>query len=205
MLNYQTAPHVYVRSATLASCAIPGIFPPVTLLARNFEGEDVDYSPKSQWMDGSISNDIPKSRIGRMHNVNHFIVSQTNPHVVPFMTEKKRTGLLPFAWEIVSSTARVNVEHALELGQRHTNLPAIRLLLDKLHSIATQSYSGDITLFPEHQPANILRTLANPGPEHVADFIADGERATWPRIGRIRNATRTSRTLDVCLARLKAQ
>ncbi len=124
--------------------------------------------------------------------------------VVPFMTEKRRTGLLPFAWELVSSTARVNVEHLLELGQRHTNLPAVRVLLDKLHSVATQSYSGDITLFPEHQSANILRTLADPSPEHVADFIADGERATWPSIERIRNATRISCTLDVCLARLKA-
>ena len=99
----------------------------------------------------------------------------------------------------------MNVEHLLELGQRHTNLPAARLLLDKLHSIATQSYSGDITLFPEHQPANILRTLADPGPVHVADFIADGERATWPRIERIRNATRISRTLDVCLEEIKAR
>ena len=203
VLNYQTAPHVYVRSAALASCAIPGIFPPVTLRARNFDGDDVDYSAKSQWMDGSISNDIPKARVGRMHNVNHFIVSQTNPHVVPFMSDKKRKGLLPFSWELVSSTARVNVEHLLELGQRHTESPALRLVLDKLHSVATQSYSGDITVFPAHQPGNILRTLADPGPEHVADFIVDGERATWPTVERIRNATRISRTLERCLDRLK--
>lgn len=205
VLNYQTAPHVYVRSAALASCAIPGLFPPVTLRARNFDGEDVDYSAGSQWMDGTISNDIPKARVGRMHNANHFIVSQTNPHVIPFMTDKKRTGLLPFSWEVVSSTARVNVEHLLELGQRHTNSPAMRLVLDKLHSVATQSYSGDINLFPEHQSSNILRTLADPGPEHVADFIVDGERATWPSIERIRNATRISRKLESCLIDLKSK
>jgi predicted acylesterase/phospholipase RssA len=85
LLNYLTAPNVLVRRAALASAAIPGIFPPVQLRAKNFEGKSVAYMPQNRWIDGSVHEDIPKDRVSRLHNVNHYIVSQTNPYVVPFL------------------------------------------------------------------------------------------------------------------------
>lgn len=38
LLNYLTAPHVLVWSAALASCAIPGVFAPVELIAKDKQG-----------------------------------------------------------------------------------------------------------------------------------------------------------------------
>ena len=38
LLNAITSPTVFIREAVMASCAIPGIFPPVTLAARNRAG-----------------------------------------------------------------------------------------------------------------------------------------------------------------------
>lgn len=39
LLNAITSPNVYIRKAVLASCAVPGIFPSVTLYAKNVNGE----------------------------------------------------------------------------------------------------------------------------------------------------------------------
>ena len=202
LLSYMNAPNVFVRSAALASCAIPGLFPPVTLRGRNFDGKTVPYMPNSTWVDGSLKLDVPKTHIARMHNVNHFIVSQTNPHVIPFLSDKNPDNAALFALELVKSTARVNIEHILDRIRQHTNSVTLSVMLDKAHSIASQSYSGDITVFPSSQASNILKTFVDPTAAHVADFVADGERATWPSIERIRNTSRISRAFDRCLKRL---
>ena len=41
----------------------------------------------------SIEGDLPKL-LSRLENVNHFIVSQTNPHVLPIVRVKSGGGLL---------------------------------------------------------------------------------------------------------------
>ena len=41
LLNYLTSPNVLIRRAVLASTAIPGLFPPVKLRAKNFAGKSV--------------------------------------------------------------------------------------------------------------------------------------------------------------------
>ena len=38
-----------------------------------------------RWIDGSVDNDLPMSKLSELFNVNHFIVSQVNPHIVPFL------------------------------------------------------------------------------------------------------------------------
>ncbi len=151
---------------------------------------------------GSLKMDVPKNHISRMHNVNHFIVSQTNPHVLPFMSERNPDNAALFAIELIKSTARVNVEHVLDKLRRHTDSPAFGMVLDKAHSVAAQTYSGDITIFPHRQASNIFNTFVDPTAAHVADFVADGQRATWPHLERIRNTTRISRAFERCLQRI---
>ena len=55
LLNAITSPTVFVRSAVMASCAVPGVFPPVTLMAKNVHGEAQPYLPTRRWVDGSIA------------------------------------------------------------------------------------------------------------------------------------------------------
>jgi TAG lipase / steryl ester hydrolase / phospholipase A2 / LPA acyltransferase len=47
-----------------------------------------------RWIDGSVDNDLPMSKLSELFNVNHFIVSQVNPHIVPFLEKghNVRTG-----------------------------------------------------------------------------------------------------------------
>jgi len=203
LLNYLTAPNVLIRRAALASCAIPGLFPPVQLRARNFEGKSVAYMPQSRWIDGSVHDDIPKDKVNRLHNVNHYIVSQTNPHVAPFLSEEvEQTGLLPFLQDVVFKGPMVQIEHLLELVQRHFDMPGLGSVIKKAHAVISQTYSGDITIYPDHRLFSMKKVFANAGPEDAMQLIEEGRRASWPKIERIRNTTQISRTFDACLRRL---
>ena len=95
LLNATTSPSVLMRSAVMASAAVPGIFPPVTLEALDSDGLRKSYLPSRRWVDGSVSDDMPAKRLARLYGVNHYIVSQTNPHVLPFVTDghRKQTSL----------------------------------------------------------------------------------------------------------------
>ena len=206
LLNYLTAPNVLVRRAALASAAIPGLFPPVQLRARNFAGKSVAYMPQSRWIDGSVHEDIPKEKVNRLHNINHYIVSQTNPHVVPFLNEEiEETGVLPFIQDVILKAPMVQIEHFLELVHQHFDVPGLGPMIKKAHAIASQTYSGDITVYPERHLMNLGKMFTNFGPEQVEQLMLEGRRATWPKIERIRNTTQISRTFDSCLRRLSEQ
>jgi predicted acylesterase/phospholipase RssA len=203
LLNYLTAPNVLIRRAALASAAIPGLFPPVQLRAKNFEGKSVAYMPQNRWIDGSVHEDIPKDKVNRLHNINHYIVSQTNPYVVPFLNEDiEETGLIPFLQDVVIKAPMVQLEHLLELVQQHFDLPGLGSIIKKAHAMARQTYSGDITIYPERSWFGFTRAFNNLGPTQLEAMMLEGRRATWPKIERIRNTTQISRTFDDCLQRM---
>lgn len=208
LLNYLSAPNVIMRRASLASCSIPGVFPAVSLLAKNYGGETVGYMPQHKWQDGSLRADLPMLRLARLHNVNHYIVSQTNPHVVPFMrSERKRLkrgrGVGAFVSELARSSVQVYSKHVMETARDHMDPEGFGRVLEKIHAVTTQRYSGDVTIFPRQPPNKLLKMMANPTEADIQHFIEEGERRTWPQLERIRNSTVISRTFEACLQRMK--
>jgi len=88
-LNYLTSPNVVVWSAVSASTAIPRFFHPVELMIKTEDGQIVPYHPENtmtRYIDGSIGGDLPMQRMSELFNVNTFVVSQVNPHAVPFLS-----------------------------------------------------------------------------------------------------------------------
>lgn len=206
VLNAKTSPNVLVRKASLASSAIPGIFPSVTLWAKNIKGEKVPYIPSRKWVDGSIKNDLPFSRLSRLYGVNHTIVSQTNPHILPFLSRNdRRHGLTYMLRDFATSNISMNAGLALDYLRQNIKRNDLALLVDKAHAIVSQRYQGDINIVPPRQPTNILRILKNATRYEISRFIQMGERTTWPRIEMIRNTTMISRTFETCLAKLEEQ
>lgn len=201
LLNYLTAPNVLMSRAILASCAVPGVFPPVQLTARDFEGQLVPYLPSKRWIDGTVYSDLPMLRLSRLHNVNHYIVSQTNPHVVPFMVNDhaKSRGLLPLARQLVVNAGRGTVK----LARAHLQDSPVRRVADQLNAVIAQRYSGDINILPKHSPRQLLRMFSNLDARELAQFIREGERSTWPKLERIRNQTLISRAFEDCTLTLK--
>lgn len=64
LLNYITAPNVFVWSAAVASCSLPFAISPSKIYAKNKLGETVEWLPmKKGFLDGSIGGDIPKEEM----------------------------------------------------------------------------------------------------------------------------------------------
>ena len=203
-LNAITSPNVMVREAVLASCSIPGVFPPATLAAKNMRGERVTYLPDRKWIDGSLSDDIPMKRLSRLYGANHFIVSQTNPMVLPFLgAEKGGQSVIGTLGQTGLKTAKdwgIAASRILRRPLSQNSYPS--RALDGYISILSQTYTGDINILPSGRFLNPTKMLSPRSVEEVMQMLIEGERSTWPMIERIRLQTHVSRTLNRLLETL---
>ncbi|KAJ0394490.1 hypothetical protein P43SY_009535 [Pythium insidiosum] len=207
LLNYLTAPNVLIWSASLASCAIPKVFPSVELLAKDKHGNIVPYYREGlKWSDGSIECDLPMERLSELFNVNHFIVSQVNIHykVVSGHTAFGfgQTGsLLSF----LKKQMKAYIKNIAEFG---LNTSVLKFLDIGLIPLLTQKYEGDITICPtETYPMlYLLRTvLTNPTMETFDGILKAGERACWPHISRVRTMCRIEFALERAVRYLRGE
>jgi NTE family protein len=198
LMNAITSPNVYIRETVLASCAIPGVFPPVRLAAKNRFGERQPYVSGRTWVDGSISDDLPAKRLARLYGVNHFITSQTNPLVLWAIRD---TGfddnLLTRFFDIYQSASRewlrATWPFAMRLiGDRYP----LNVYARMAYSVAVQDYTADVNIIPRQRFFDPRKLLAILTDEETRELIREGERATWPKIEMIRNCTLVGRTLD---------
>ncbi|MGB5258319.1 MAG: DUF3336 domain-containing protein [Woeseiaceae bacterium] len=204
LLNSITTPNVYVREAVMASAAVPGFYPPVALAAKNAKGQRQPYLPSRRWVDGSLSDDLPAKRLSRIYGVNHFIVSQVNPHIFPFVTDTKRKkDVLTTVKHAAARSARewLNASASLMEKPLAWNSTVNRLANVGL-SIINQDYFGDINILPDKRLFNPLKLLAHRSIEEVVELIEMGEKATWPKIEMIRVQTKISTRLDSILTKL---
>ncbi len=207
LLNAITSPNVFIREAIMASGAVPGVYPPVTLAAKNHLGEKQAYLPSRKWVDGSVSDDMPAKRLARLYGVNHYIVSQTNPHVIPFVADgKKSRDTLGLIRDASVSTARAwynvgatTLEKPLSVSSSLTRFNNIAL------SIINQDYIGDINILPPKRFFNPFRLLSYRSEEEIMELITSGEKATWPKLEMIRIQSKISRTLDKILTGYEVQ
>ena len=195
---------------------MPFVFSAASLLAKDPKtGEAVPWNPSPQrWIDGSVDNDLPMTRLAEMFNVNHFIVSQVNPHVVPFLVKEEDS----IAQQTQSSGSTImsapswlyTVTHLAKgeaLHRMHSvaELGIFPNMLTKAVSVLSQKYSGDITILPEISYADFPRMLSNPSPEFMRQAMLCGERATWPKLSRIRNHCAIELALDDAVQKLRAR
>ncbi len=206
LLNAVTSPNVFIREAVMASCAIPGIFPPVTLAAKNVHGERQPYLPTRQWVDGSVTDDLPAKRLSRLYGVNHFITSQTNPAVLWRVVDPNKDDLFVRGWNIYQSAMkewfRATYPFALSVTK---NLYPLNVITRMGYGVAMQDYTADINILPRRRfwdPRKLLSVLSE---EDTRYLIREGELATWPQIEMIRNCTEVSRALDEVLTPLESR
>tara|TARA_R110000796_G_scaffold63377_6_gene146624 strand:+ start:9696 stop:11150 length:1455 start_codon:yes stop_codon:yes gene_type:complete len=199
LLNAITSPNVLIRSAVTASCAIYGIYPPVTLLCRNAAGETVPYLPDLKWIDGSFADDLPAKRLARLFGVNHFISSMTNPAVLA-MTPDPDAPSNPLR-TLMSYQARflkITTAEAMRFSRDHIRIksPVISLMQHLTYGVLRQEYTADINIFLRNRWDHPLRLLAAPSREAMHRLLHEGERSTWEKVEMVRNCTAISRKLD---------
>eukprot|EP00127_Corallochytrium_limacisporum_P001431 Clim_evm53s55 gene=Clim_evmTU53s55 len=183
LLNYITAPDVLVWSGVCASCAAPGLFPPVNLMAKDSKGNIVSWNESGgKWSDGSVEADIPLQRLAELFNVNHSIVVQINPHINPVL----RTSVLP---EAVSKLLAMEGVHRLqqlkELGGPST-----------LADITNQNYTGDVTLIPNMRLWDYCKVLSNPDWERVQAGVRIGQQEAFQKMTQIKTHLEVEMALD---------
>jgi TAG lipase / steryl ester hydrolase / phospholipase A2 / LPA acyltransferase len=213
LLNYVTSPNVMIWSAVAASCSVPLLFSAGQLLVKNpVTGEHTPWNPTPQhWIDGSVDNDLPMTRLAEMFNVNHFIVSQVNPHVVPFLIKDDEAitkdansdGDSGPGW--VYTLTNLAKDEALHRMQVLAELGVFPNMVTKLRSVLSQRYSGDITILPQIDYKDFPRMLKNPTSDFILKACLCGERATWPKLSRIRNHCAVELELDATVQKLRAR
>jgi len=195
LLNHITSPNVTLRSAVLASTALPGVFAPVQLEARNVHGEIKPYLPSRRWIDGSFSQDLPAGRLARLYGVNHFIVSQVMPGLG--REPDARPGFGKIVSDASVAATKQIVRGYLDFIQRYSQVgPEMGTAMNAINSLLAQQFTADINIFPGYGLSSLGKLLKMMSEEEMAGLIRAGERATWPKIPIIDTTTRIGRTLD---------
>ena len=208
LLNYLTAPNVLVWSAALASCAIPGIYAPVELMCMDEDGKERKWLEGDvRWQDGSVQADLPMERLRELFNINHFIVSQVNPHVLPFLrpitgSAFSSTSSLPFSLlsrliDFLSASIKTTLLNLLAAVPLPFQSP-IRFMLD-------QTYVGDITITPHLSLSDYALLLKNPTTDRLNMCLKRSEQATWRLLAMIKGACEIEMALDDGVRRMRGQ
>jgi TAG lipase/steryl ester hydrolase/phospholipase A2/LPA acyltransferase len=109
-------------------------------MAKDRSGDIVPYHPPfnlgpeegssqvRRWRDGSLEIDLPMMQLKELFNVNHFIVSQANPHIAPLLRLKEfvRAYGGNFAAKVCSMTlATMKGQYYIHIGCFYTVIVAI--------------------------------------------------------------------------------
>jgi NTE family protein len=198
LLNAIASPNVYVREAVMASCAVPGVYPPVTLAAKDHRSNRIPYLPNRKWVDGSVTNDLPAKRLARLYGVNHHIVSQANPLVTPFASDvKQQRGAIAAIRNASVATLKAWLNANVAIWQKPLSyFPQVNSATNIALSVINQDYTGDINIIRPPIFWSLSKILSNLPEEDIRFLMDMGERTTWPKIEMVRTQTKISKTLD---------
>tara|TARA_R110001592_G_scaffold66617_3_gene204615 strand:- start:8140 stop:9693 length:1554 start_codon:yes stop_codon:yes gene_type:complete len=200
LLNAITSPNVYIRTAVLASCAVPGIYPSVMLEAKNERGERQPYLPTRRWIDGSFSDDLPAKRLSRLYDVNHYIGSLINP-IVLFSKDGWENTRIPgwLRWFTHKSAHRI-AKATSTLSQKYTpEWTRFNVMMNTIASVLKQEYSANISVYPDFREFDLRQILSPLDEEELLALVRQGELAAWSKMERIRITSKIEGTLDKIL------
>ncbi|KAG9135594.1 hypothetical protein Leryth_002325 [Lithospermum erythrorhizon] len=208
-LNYLTSPHVVIWSAVTASCAFPGLFEAQELMAKDRSGEIVPYHPPfhldpdesstsssvRRWRDGSLEIDLPMMQLKELFNVNHFIVSQANPHIAPLLRIKE------FVRQYGGNFA-AKLAHLVEMEVKHrcNQILELGLPLRGMAKLFAQDWEGDVTVVMPATLAQYSKIIQNPSHVEIQKAANQGRRCTWEKLSAIKANCGIELALDECVA-----
>ncbi|KAL9654578.1 hypothetical protein ABK040_006642 [Willaertia magna] len=201
LLNYLTAPNVLIWSAACASSSLPGLYKAVPLMAKDSFGNVIPFHPSpSKFQDGTLLMDLPITRLAELFNVNFYIASQVNPHVLPFISNsKKKKSLLASMMFLFFSEIKYRIQQLYYYG-------LIPERFAWFEQILSQPYSADVTIVPcDLGFDNLSKILTNPTAEYIKSATAQSLRRTFPHMNRIENMLKIELALDSCLRHIRSQ
>ncbi|MBU3001985.1 DUF3336 domain-containing protein [Paraglaciecola arctica] len=200
LMNAITSPNVYIRTAVMASCAVPGVYPPVMLMAKNVYGEAQPHLPDRRWVDGAVTDDLPAKRLARLYGVNHYIVSQANPLALAIM---KGEQYMPVS-DGVKKVFRLSTHEMLKSGEKFSRrylrkIPEAGRAMNMFYSVMAQDYKGDVNIAPNFNFIDPQKLLGQLTSTEIQELIFEGERSTWPQLEQIKVCSKIGNKLDEIL------
>lgn len=207
-LNYLTSPHVLIWSAVTASCAFPGLFEAQELMAKDRFGEIVPFhapflvGPEEgtsvrRWRDGSLESDLPMIQLKELFNVNHFIVSQANPHIAPLLRLKELV-------RVYGGNFAAKLAHLVEMEVKHrcNQILELGFPMGGLAKLFAQEWEGDVTIVMPATLSQYSKIIQNPSYVELQKAANQGRRGTWEKLSAIRANCAIELALDECVALL---
>merc|ERR1719474_145475 len=202
-LNYLTAPNVVVWSASICSCAIPGVLQAQELLEKDERGELVPFIQEGvEFSDGSFGHDMPMDCLSQWFNVNHFVVSQVNPFLVPFVVDSMVPEIVRMCVQLFANEMICITRWLCKLGKEYS-IGYFSRLLNIVYGIATQRYFGDITIHPSPQPSEYMTLLSNPNEKLKKSCVNKGRKFIWGKLSRLKVHCSIEFCLDDCLRQMR--
>jgi len=177
-----------------------------------------ESAERASFSDGSMEQDLPMQQLSEMFNVNHFIVSQANPHAVMFASynhlrsvwSNPITGLVNAVLSFLKDRCRTWLAHVVELVGSRRIAPQQATSRAGMTQFFIQEYEGrdcDISLIPwlNHRSliSAFMHCLYNPNEEDFKEWLQAAERETWKHIPAIKSHIAEEVTLDRCVQRLR--
>ncbi|XP_009595399.1 triacylglycerol lipase SDP1-like [Nicotiana tomentosiformis] len=207
-LNYLTSPHVVIWSAVTASCAFPGLFEAQELMAKDRSGDLVPYHPPfhlgpdaasgasaRRWRDGSLEVDLPMMQLKELFNVNHFIVSQANPHIAPLLRIKE--FVRAYGGNLAAKLAQLT---EMEVKHRCNQVLELGFPLGGLAKLFAQEWEGDVTVVMPATLAQYSKIIQNPSTLELQKAANQGRRCTWEKLSAMKANCGIELALDECVA-----
>ncbi|KAM3446809.1 hypothetical protein MY3296_009309 [Beauveria thailandica] len=207
LLNYITAPNLIWTAAVASNASSAALYGrrKATILCKDARGNVGPWAPANttdfhHWSDMSYSDrDSPLQRISELFNVNHFIVSQARPYLIPFLQSDMHG---PSLVETRSKTTQLSASLVrmvgLELRHRLRQLDTLRLLPGSIRRflVDEQIPAAAMTLVPEVTAGDFVRLLETPTREALNYWILRGERSVWPAVAALRIRCAVENELD---------
>ncbi|KAI1761841.1 hypothetical protein GGR53DRAFT_451862 [Hypoxylon sp. FL1150] len=192
LLNYITAPNVLIWTAAVASNAsTPSLYGSrqTTVLCKDVNGKIVPWAPATTsraWTHASDKDrKSPLSRVAQLFNVNHFIVSQARPYLIPFLeSDMHGPSLFTARHKRAQMTGHLFRVIGLEVRHRLRQLDTLGLLPTSIRKFLVDEEvpAASMTLVPAVTARDFVRLLETPTRETLDYWILRGERSVWPAV-----------------------
>ena len=138
-----------------------------------------------------------------MFNITNFLVSQVNPHIVPWIPKTT-----PGARRQTDGLLRRLANHASQDILRRCMVLADLGVIPRFFGqvipgkVFSQKYLGNINIVPSLTLRDSFKSIMNPSVKDMERYLDEGRRSTWPKLSHIRFLMRIENQLAACKARV---
>ena len=198
VLNADVAPHVLIRDAVVASCAVPYVYPSLKIGERRADGSQGYYADGARFMDGSLHADLPATWLRQNCGATNLIASVVNPFELPFLTDPDQHGATAHAMASMGMNAlrgamSAGMSMAMPFAQ---GLPGGRAL-SLWRRVLDQRVEADVIIAPGHPLQDLVRLTDHVSRTQLMRFVVEGEAAARAKMDLMEPVLRIEQALTV--------